>query len=660
MFPRPRFRLAALLVLACSDGTAPGEGREPEVERPLAQLLVERYSRAGLRSFYTMTADGRFAAEFGNVPADAVQLFPSPDGRTIAYLREFDDLLHVWLMDRDGDNRRALLDDERVVRHVAWSPDGARLLIAGSTLEQSDDIWVINATGTGLTNLTPDPLPAVYSDLAPDWSPDGSRIVFASNRSGTMHLWTMHADGSNKAQLIPISVPGAERAAAWAPNGTLIAFEGSTAAGGGVGVVQPGGAGYQFFPVSGDVGRVGWLADGRLLYSTNTAGNYELYALQVTSGNVENLTNHSDHDLRARILRSASLDRWLGFGAPSLQATGVADATAIAIGDVISDGHEDLAIAAPALSQVRLLRGSGTGAFQPVGSLDATDTQRDLLSADVSADGIDDIVLLGADGFHVFRGSAGGPGVATAHDVQGIARGIALRDLEGTGVPLITVTAEPADGPAPFHLQIHGDNGTGSGTVIPILDLATDYLRPGRLCVGDITGEGHLDFLAVTATAASSLLLFPGRGDISLEEPSVVAIGLGASRETRAVCADFDGDRRADLALLQPGVRGISMRRSLGSAFAPPATIDVVGDEMVAGDVDRDGDLDLIVASTNASTLLFVRNLGDGRFATPVNVPVGLVPARLALADLNHDGWLDAIAVSGTGQLSVLLNARRG
>ena len=657
---RSPLRLAvALLALACNDSTAPGEGREPEVGRPDAQLLVERYSRAGLRSFYTMAADGTFASALANVPDDALQLFPSPDGRTIAYLRLFDDLVHVWLMGRDGDNRRPLVDDERVVRHVAWSPDGSRLLIAGSTLDQSDDIWVIGASGGGLTNLTPDPLPGVYADLAPEWSPDGTRIVFASNRSGTMHLWTMNADGSNKAQLIPVSVQGAERAPAWSPDGTRIAFEGSTAAGGGVGVVQPSGAGYQFFPVGGDVGRVGWLPDGRLLYSTNTAGNYELYALQVTSGSVVNLTNHSDHDFRARILRAAPLDHWLGFAPAPTIATGITGATAIAVGDVISDGHPDIAIAAPAQSQVRLLQGSGTGAFQAVGGLEATATQRDLRAADVSGDGIADLVLLGADGFRVYRGSAGGPGVATVHDVQGNARGLVLRDPDGTGIPMINVTVEPAAG-GPFHLQMHGDDDTGTGTIIPILDMATDYDRPGRMCVGDVGGEGHEDFVVVTARAVASLLLFPGRGDLSLDAPAVLAIGLGAGTETRVVCADLDGDRRSDVALLDRGVRGVSIRRSLGNALAPPATIDVVGNEMAAGDVDRDGDLDLIVASTNANTLLFVRNLGDGRFATPVNVPIAFAPTRLALADVNGDGWLDAVALSGTGQLSVLLNARRG
>jgi Tol biopolymer transport system component len=65
---------------------------------------------------------------------------------------------------------------------------------------------------------------ALPSNVAPAWSPDGSKIVFLSNRTadgeaGAWHLWVMDADGSNQQQL-PIDVAidytfGAEQVVSW-------------------------------------------------------------------------------------------------------------------------------------------------------------------------------------------------------------------------------------------------------------------------------------------------------------------------------------------------------------------------------------------------------------------------------------------------------------
>jgi Tol biopolymer transport system component len=59
-------------------------------------------------------------------------------------------------------------------------------------------------------------------DLYPQWSPDGSRILFQSSRTGEIHLFSMNADGSDVRQLTDSSVWNFT--AAWSPDGTQIAF----------------------------------------------------------------------------------------------------------------------------------------------------------------------------------------------------------------------------------------------------------------------------------------------------------------------------------------------------------------------------------------------------------------------------------------------------
>ena len=72
--------------------------------------------------------------------------------------------------------------------------------------------------GTGLRKLTA----STCDDTEPAWSPDGTRIVFASRRGGFPHLWTMNADGTGERQL----TRGAGWSPSWSPDGKTIAYVG--------------------------------------------------------------------------------------------------------------------------------------------------------------------------------------------------------------------------------------------------------------------------------------------------------------------------------------------------------------------------------------------------------------------------------------------------
>jgi len=80
------------------------------------------------------------------------------------------------------------------------------------------DVYVLNADGTGIRNLTPGP----GSDRSSAWSPDGRRIVFVSERDGQPDLYVMAADGSDVMRLT--KSPDAEEGPLWSPDGRRIAF----------------------------------------------------------------------------------------------------------------------------------------------------------------------------------------------------------------------------------------------------------------------------------------------------------------------------------------------------------------------------------------------------------------------------------------------------
>jgi Tol biopolymer transport system component len=116
---------------------------------------------------------------------------------------------------------RQLTDNALIERFPAISSDGAK--IAFSRRDGTDDIWVMNADGTGQTNLTNIP----GNDLFPNFSPDGTRIVFSSNRraldgSTDSEIYVMNADGSNLRPLTNNSVT--DESPAFSPDGRKMAF----------------------------------------------------------------------------------------------------------------------------------------------------------------------------------------------------------------------------------------------------------------------------------------------------------------------------------------------------------------------------------------------------------------------------------------------------
>jgi dipeptidyl aminopeptidase/acylaminoacyl peptidase len=74
-----------------------------------------------------------------------------------------------------------------------------------------DDVYVMNADGSRKTNLTS----KRAGDSSPEWSPDGTRIAFASDRDGDYDIYTMDANGSDVVQVT--NLRGDERFPDWQP-----------------------------------------------------------------------------------------------------------------------------------------------------------------------------------------------------------------------------------------------------------------------------------------------------------------------------------------------------------------------------------------------------------------------------------------------------------
>jgi Tol biopolymer transport system component len=130
----------------------------------------------------------------------------------------------VILFEAGATRGRALaLPGGMMAKDPAPSPDGTRVAFVSRREGERDDVWVVNADGTGLRRLTTDPA----RDDQPAWSPDGRRIAFRSLRAGRLgDVWVMDADGARQTNLTP-DAPGlavGERDPAWSPDGSRLAY----------------------------------------------------------------------------------------------------------------------------------------------------------------------------------------------------------------------------------------------------------------------------------------------------------------------------------------------------------------------------------------------------------------------------------------------------
>jgi len=114
------------------------------------------------------------------------------------------------------------------------------------------------------------------------------------------------------------------------------------------------------------------------------------------------------------------------------------------------------------------------------------------------------------------------------------------------------------------------------------------------------------------------------------------------------VAGDFNGDGKADLAVVNQGSNTVSILLGNGDGTFQPKTDYATGTTPVGiavGDFNGDGKVDLAVANLGAKSISILLGSGDGTFLPKTDVPLPLTPYALTVADFNGDGKAD-IAVT--------------
>lgn len=255
-------------------------------------VFVKRPERSGATcgpaggckdEIYAINADGTDLRRLTRNTVDDSHPVWSPDGRRIAFVRDRDwQTANIYVMNADGSAQRRL--PPTLFRQpwggveLAWSPDWKKIAFVDSIANHvgAPDIFVMNADGSGLRNLTN--TLATSFDFA--WSPDGRRIAYLEGYPGGAPLSVVNADGSGRRRLTgPLMVDLGHPS--WSPDGRTIAFRGRR------GIYTVNADGTELRKLAHGVGAQ-WSPDGRRILFL---GKRDLFVMNADGSGKRNLTH---------------------------------------------------------------------------------------------------------------------------------------------------------------------------------------------------------------------------------------------------------------------------------------------------------------------------------------------------------------------------------
>jgi len=215
----------------------------------------------------------------------------TPDGREVV----FESQGWIWKISRSGGTPDRLAGVGRNARLPAISRGGQRLAFVQRVGDTN--IWRVEAPDPKRAHRPETKLIAsTRTDHNPQYSPDGKRIAFTSDRSGTRQVWVCDSDGSNPAQLTSFSGPGAELSS-WSPDGGHIAFNSRLKGNWDIYVISArGGAARQLTTHSAVDARPSWSRDGRWIYfASNRTGAFQVWKVAAEGGTPVQVTKNGGY-----------------------------------------------------------------------------------------------------------------------------------------------------------------------------------------------------------------------------------------------------------------------------------------------------------------------------------------------------------------------------
>lgn len=224
----------------------------PKISPDGRMVAFLQFTTVGVSEIYVIPLEGGGARRLTADGKWITDLMWAADGKRIIFSSDRGGRLseRLWEVPMEGGD----IKPETIYPNVgSLSPDGRRIAFVWKGRSDPPSIWRADLSGPGGRIIAQKKIiSSLVNDEDPQLSPDGTKIVFISLRSGDMELWKSDADGSNPLQITSFKGewPGYPR---WSPDGKWIVFH------------KPSGAYSQVYVID---------SDGRNLHAI-TAGDYD-------------------------------------------------------------------------------------------------------------------------------------------------------------------------------------------------------------------------------------------------------------------------------------------------------------------------------------------------------------------------------------------------
>jgi Tol biopolymer transport system component len=221
----------------------------------------------------------------------------------------------IYVMNADGSSLTNLTNSPAREFLLDYSPDGRRIAFT-SDRDGNHEIYVMSApepqaqVNTAPHEGSPEACdtcgtggPSLTNltnnpgnDWGPAWSPDGRRITFGPSRDGNQEIYVMNADGSNQTNLT--NNPAQDWRPTWSPDGSRVAFTSDRDGHTRIYVMNADGSGQTSLTGEGDPADTPtWSPDGRrIVFDSYRDGNGEIYVMNADGSKQTNLSNNPEED----------------------------------------------------------------------------------------------------------------------------------------------------------------------------------------------------------------------------------------------------------------------------------------------------------------------------------------------------------------------------
>lgn len=211
--------------------------------------------------------------------------------------------------------------------------------------------------------------------------------------------------------------------------------------------------------------------------------------------------------------------------------------------------------------------------------------------------------------------------------------------------------------------------GNGLFTYVDTITITptTPTSTPNGIIADDFNGDGNMDFaLAKRITTANpNVLVMIGDGAGNFTTYANLA---GGNNETDLVSGDFDNDGLKDIVVMSSSSPGVhSFFKNNGTGFNAAVNSSPTGIGLpyycraVQWDSNVDANLDVLYIRDSPGRLVFMKGSGTGTFTTSQTITIGTNPRDVDVADLNGDGFNDAVvALYGSDSIAVMLGNGNG